>query len=88
MDSTSILPHITCKHVAVLEASCVCLTFSRVTRVSEGCQIEQGLAVVMMTEEIKTELKCVAQNQGGRQEAVIQLQLEGELIDIVYLQSQ
>lgn len=55
---------------------------------SEGCQIEQGLAVVMMTEEIKTELKCVAQNQGGRQEAVIQLQLEGELIDIVYLQSQ
>ncbi|XP_026152332.1 interleukin-1 receptor type 2 isoform X2 [Mastacembelus armatus] len=49
----------------------------RVTRVSEGCQIEMRLIVVSMTEDdVKTELKCVTQNQGGRQEVVIQLQLE------------
>ncbi|XP_042350523.1 interleukin-1 receptor type 2 [Plectropomus leopardus] len=49
----------------------------RVTRVSEGCQIELRLVIVEMTEEdMKTELKCVAQNQGGRQEVVTQLQLE------------
>uniref|UniRef100_UPI0037E8EFE3 interleukin-1 receptor type 2 n=1 Tax=Semicossyphus pulcher TaxID=241346 RepID=UPI0037E8EFE3 len=49
----------------------------RVTRVSEGCQIELGLAFVEITEEdSKTELKCVTQNRGGRQEVVVQLQLE------------
>ncbi|KAK2905768.1 interleukin-1 receptor type 2 isoform X2 [Channa argus] len=49
----------------------------KVTRVYKGCQIELGLAVVAMTEkEVKTELKCVSQNKGGRQEVVIQLQLE------------
>ncbi|XP_067460488.1 interleukin-1 receptor type 2 [Thunnus thynnus] len=49
----------------------------RHTRVSEGCQIELRLIVVAMTEEdIQTELKCVAQNEGGRREVVTQLQLE------------
>ncbi|XP_040913812.1 interleukin-1 receptor type 2 isoform X2 [Toxotes jaculatrix] len=49
----------------------------RLTKVSEGCQIELRLAVVAMTEEdVKTELKCAAQNQGGRREVVTQLQTE------------
>ncbi|XP_031174961.1 interleukin-1 receptor type 2 isoform X2 [Sander lucioperca] len=49
----------------------------RVTRVSEGCQIELRLGIVAITEQdVKTELKCVTQNQGGRQEVVAQLQLE------------
>ncbi|XP_035529987.1 interleukin-1 receptor type 2 [Morone saxatilis] len=49
----------------------------RVTKVSEGCQIELRLILVAMTEEdVMTELKCVTQNQGGRQEVVTQLQLE------------
>ncbi|XP_034741341.1 interleukin-1 receptor type 2 isoform X2 [Etheostoma cragini] len=49
----------------------------RVTRVSEGCQIELRLVIVAITEQdVKTELKCVTQNQGGRQEVVTQLQLE------------
>ncbi|XP_070831911.1 interleukin-1 receptor type 2 [Chaetodon trifascialis] len=49
----------------------------RVTRVSEDCQIELRLILVAMTEEdVKTELKCVTQNQGGTQEVVVQLQLE------------
>ncbi|KAM9347794.1 interleukin-1 receptor type 2-like [Symphorus nematophorus] len=49
----------------------------RVTKVSEGCQIELRLILVEMTEEdMNTELKCVTQNQGGRQEVVAQLQLE------------
>ncbi|XP_049905336.1 interleukin-1 receptor type 2 [Epinephelus moara] len=48
----------------------------RVTRVSDGCHIEMRLVVVEMTEQdVKTELKCVAQNRGGRQEVVAQLQL-------------
>ncbi|XP_041806939.1 interleukin-1 receptor type 2 [Chelmon rostratus] len=49
----------------------------RVTRVPGGCQIELRLILVAMTEEdVNTELKCVTQNQGGRQEVVVQLQLE------------
>ncbi|XP_026233195.1 interleukin-1 receptor type 2 isoform X2 [Anabas testudineus] len=49
----------------------------KITSVSEGCLIEVGLAVIGMTEEeAKAELKCVTKNQGGRQEVVIQLQLE------------
>ncbi|TDH06601.1 hypothetical protein EPR50_G00115080 [Perca flavescens] len=49
----------------------------RVTRVSEGCQIELRLVIVEITDQdMKTELKCVTQNQGGRQEVVVQLQLE------------
>nr|XP_020479646.1 interleukin-1 receptor type 2 isoform X2 [Monopterus albus] len=49
----------------------------RVTKVSEHCQTELRLFVVAIREEdTKTELKCVAQNQGGRQEVVAQLQLE------------
>ncbi|XP_044071541.1 interleukin-1 receptor type 2 isoform X2 [Siniperca chuatsi] len=49
----------------------------RVTRVSERCQIELRLFVVSITEEdVNTELKCVTQNQGGRQEVVTQLRLE------------
>ncbi|XP_018552015.2 interleukin-1 receptor type 2 isoform X2 [Lates calcarifer] len=49
----------------------------RVSKVSGGCQIELRLVVVEMTEEnVKTELKCITQNQGGRQEVVAQFQLE------------
>lgn len=49
----------------------------RVTRVSDDCQIELRLILVAMTEEDEnTELKCVTQNQAGRQEVVTQLQLE------------
>ncbi|XP_059199273.1 interleukin-1 receptor type 2 [Centropristis striata] len=49
----------------------------RVTRVSEGCHIELRLVVIAMTEEdVETELKCVTENQGGRQEVVTQLHLE------------
>lgn len=50
---------------------------------SEGCQIELRLILVAMTEEdVKTELKCVTQNRGGRQEVVAQLQLEGECVSV------
>lgn len=46
---------------------------------SEHCQIELRLVVAVITEEDEqTELKCVTQNTGGRQEAVTKLQLEGE----------
>ncbi|KAM6978613.1 interleukin-1 receptor type 2-like isoform 1-T2 [Tautogolabrus adspersus] len=49
----------------------------RVTRVSEGCQIELRLIVVAVTkDDIKTQLKCITHNQGGRQEFVVKLQLE------------
>ncbi|XP_022596470.1 interleukin-1 receptor type 2-like [Seriola dumerili] len=49
----------------------------RVSKVSESCHIELMLVVVAMTDEdMKTEMKCVTQNEGGRQEVVIQLQLE------------
>nr|QJD09003.1 interleukin 1 receptor 2 [Cyclopterus lumpus] len=49
----------------------------RVTVVSGGCHIESRLAVVTVTEEDEqTELRCVAQNRGGRQEVVVRLQLE------------
>ncbi|XP_028250368.1 interleukin-1 receptor type 2-like [Parambassis ranga] len=49
----------------------------RVTRVSERCQIELRLVVAVITEEDEqTELKCVTQNTGGRQEVVAKLQLE------------
>ncbi|XP_075993938.1 interleukin-1 receptor type 2-like isoform X2 [Genypterus blacodes] len=49
----------------------------RVTRVQEGCYIELRLVVMALTEvHTRTELKCVAHNEGGRQEAFAQLQLE------------
>ncbi|XP_030283319.1 interleukin-1 receptor type 2 [Sparus aurata] len=49
----------------------------RVTRVSEDCQIELRLIFVEMTEvDEKTELRCVAENQGGRQEVVTLFHLE------------
>nr|AQR55702.1 IL-1RII [Miichthys miiuy] len=49
----------------------------RVTRVSESCQIEMRLIFVSVTEEdVRIELKCVTQNQGGMQEVIVQLQLE------------
>lgn len=51
----------------------------RVSRVPEGCQIELTLFLVTMTEDVRTELRCVTQNQGGRQEVVTQLQLEGKM---------
>ncbi|XP_034550648.1 interleukin-1 receptor type 2 [Notolabrus celidotus] len=51
--------------------------WKRVTRVSEGCQTEMRLAVVAVTEEdVKTELKCITENPGGKQEVFVQLQLE------------
>ncbi|CAG08255.1 unnamed protein product [Tetraodon nigroviridis] len=49
----------------------------RVTRVSEGCQIERRLIVLAISEkDVGTELKCVTQNQAGRREVVTRLQLE------------
>lgn len=49
----------------------------RVTRVSNGCQIEMRLVVAVITEEDKnTEMKCVAQNAGGRREVIARIQLE------------
>ncbi|CAJ1079100.1 interleukin-1 receptor type 2 [Xyrichtys novacula] len=48
-----------------------------VTRVSEGCQVEMRLVVVAVKEEdAKTELKCITENQGGKQEVFVQLYLE------------
>lgn len=52
---------------------------ARVTRMSEGCQIELRLIVLALTEkDASTELRCVTQNQAGRQEVVTHLQLEGK----------
>ncbi|XP_061580335.1 interleukin-1 receptor type 2 [Cololabis saira] len=49
----------------------------RVTRVSQGCEIELRLIIVTISDEdVKTEVKCVTQNKGGRQEVVAQLRLE------------
>ncbi|XP_062420868.1 interleukin-1 receptor type 2-like [Pungitius pungitius] len=49
----------------------------RVTAAPDGCRIELRLVVVAMTEEdVQAELRCVAQNPGGRQEVVSRLQLE------------
>lgn len=46
---------------------------------AEGCHIELEFILLALTEEdVKTELKCFTQNRGGRQEAVTQLQIEGE----------
>lgn len=48
---------------------------------SEGCQIELRLIVLAITEkDAGTELRCVTQNQAGRQEVVTHLQLEGKTI--------
>lgn len=45
---------------------------------SEGCQIEVRITVLAITEnDASTELKCVTQNQAGRQEVVTHLRLEG-----------
>jgi len=52
---------------------------SRVTGVSEGCRIKLILVIAEITQaDEKTEIKCVTENKGGKREAVIQLQLEGE----------
>ncbi|KAG7240349.1 hypothetical protein INR49_026920 [Caranx melampygus] len=49
----------------------------RVTKMSRDCHIEVRLVVVGVTEEdVHTELRCVTQNQAGRQEVVAHLQLE------------
>ena len=62
-----------------------CLNVSRVTKVTEGCHIELRLIVVAILEEdVKTELKCVTQNQAGRQEVVAQLHLEGKLCTVLF----
>lgn len=53
---------------------------------SNGCQIELGMAVERITaEDMKAELKCVTHNQEGRQEVVVQLRLEGELCVFIRL---
>lgn len=67
------------------QVSCF-LCVPRVSKVSGGCQIELRLVVVEMTEEnVKTELKCITQNQGGRQEVVAQFQLEGKIGNMTIL---
>ncbi|KAL6100367.1 il1r2 [Pungitius sinensis] len=49
----------------------------RVTAAPDGCRIELRLVVVAMTDDdVQTELRCVAQSPGGRQEVVSRLQLE------------
>ncbi|XP_014857222.1 PREDICTED: interleukin-1 receptor type 2-like [Poecilia mexicana] len=49
----------------------------RVTRVSGRCQIEVRFIISAITEEDeKTEMKCVTQNTGGKQEVVTMLRLE------------
>ncbi|XP_054887872.1 interleukin-1 receptor type 2 [Poeciliopsis prolifica] len=51
----------------------------RVTRVPERCQIEVRFVISAMTEEDeKTEMKCVTQNAGGKQEVVTMLRLEDD----------
>lgn len=48
-----------------------------VSRQSESCQTEVRLILLGMTDDdVKTEVTCVAQNGGGRREAVVQFQLE------------
>uniref|UniRef100_A0A3P8UWK2 Ig-like domain-containing protein n=1 Tax=Cynoglossus semilaevis TaxID=244447 RepID=A0A3P8UWK2_CYNSE len=48
-----------------------------VTKVPGLCQVQLRLLIVRVTGEDRgTEVKCVAQNQGGRQEVAAQLQLE------------
>lgn len=67
-----------CLSTPVLQLT-FCVIVARVTRVSEGCQIELRLIVLAITEkDASTELKCVTQNQAGRQEVVTHLQLEGK----------
>lgn len=54
---------------------------SSVSRRSESCQIEVRLILLGMTDnDVKTEVACVAQNGGGRREAVVQFQLEGDFM--------
>nr|XP_057937939.1 interleukin-1 receptor type 2 [Doryrhamphus excisus] len=49
----------------------------RESRTAWGCQVELRLIVMAMTEEdAEAELRCVANNQGGRQEVVIHVGLE------------
>uniref|UniRef100_A0A1A8NYF3 Interleukin 18 receptor 1 n=2 Tax=Nothobranchius rachovii TaxID=451742 RepID=A0A1A8NYF3_9TELE len=49
----------------------------RVTRLTTACQVEMRLIISLVTEEDeKTEMKCIAQNTGGRHEIVTMLQLE------------
>ncbi|XP_054643948.1 interleukin-1 receptor type 2 [Dunckerocampus dactyliophorus] len=49
----------------------------RESRMAWGCQVEVRLIVIAMMEEDKeAELRCVANNRGGRQEVVIHLGLE------------
>uniref|UniRef100_A0A3B4BHE6 Ig-like domain-containing protein n=1 Tax=Periophthalmus magnuspinnatus TaxID=409849 RepID=A0A3B4BHE6_9GOBI len=49
----------------------------RVGRVAEGCHVELLLMILEMRErDTEVELKCVAQNQHGRQEVDVRLQLE------------
>lgn len=64
---------------AVSPVEALRLTVARVTRVSEGCQIELRLIVLAVTEkDASTELRCVTQSRAGRQEVVTHLQLEGK----------
>lgn len=76
--STSLLRR-TQKVIAISPVEALRLTVARVTRMSEGCQIELRLIVIAITEkDVNTELRCRTQNQAGRQEVVTHLQLEGK----------
>lgn len=62
------------------------MTLSSVTKVPGLCQVQLRLLIVRVTGEDRgTEVKCVAQNQGGRQEVAAQLQLEGKFIEAYVL---
>lgn len=55
------------------------------SRQSESCQTEVRLILLGMTDDdVKTEVTCVAQNGGGRREAVVQFQLEGDFMFFCY----
>lgn len=54
-------------------------TVARVTRVSEGCEIELRLIVLEISEaDVSTELRCVARDRAGSQDVVTHLELEGK----------
>ncbi|XP_071004652.1 interleukin-1 receptor type 2 [Oncorhynchus clarkii lewisi] len=49
----------------------------RVTTVAGGCYVEVNLYIIeLCDEDTRAELKCVTQNQGGRQEVIAQFRVE------------
>lgn len=46
-----------------------------------GCYVEVNLYIIeLCDEDTRAELKCVTQNQGGRQEVIAQFRVEGRPI--------